>query len=70
MAALPRPSCFIAGFQNPVNPAALWVLDIFIKKRPIFDEMLQVLLSLKNSHLSAYKNCYDDINGSKVNLKD
>ena len=32
-------------------------MDMFFKKRPIFDEMLQVVLLLKNDHLSAYKNC-------------
>ena len=32
-------------------------MDMFIKRRPIFDEMLQVLLLLKNYHLSAYENC-------------
>ena len=42
---------------------------MFIKKKSIFDEMLQAVLSLKNYHLSAYQNCSDDINGSKVNLK-
>ena len=29
---------------------------MFIKKRSIFDEMLQVELSLKNHHQSAYEN--------------
>ena len=46
------------------------VIDIFIKKRPIFDEMLQAVLLLKKYYLSAYENCQDDINGSKLNLKD
>ena len=32
-------------------------MDMFIKKRAIFDEMLQAVLSLKNYHLSAYENC-------------
>ena len=45
-------------------------MDMFIKNRPIFDEMFQALLSLKNYHLSAYENCQDDINGLKLNLKD
>ena len=31
-------------------------MDIFIK-RPIFYEMLQVVLLLKKCHLSAYENC-------------
>ena len=62
MAALPRPSCFIAGFAEPSEPSSSLGFGHL--------QMLQVLLSLKNSHLSAYKNCYDDINGSKVNLKD
>ena len=45
------------------------VMDMFIK-RPIFDEMLQGVLSLKKYYLSAYENCQDDINRSKLNLKD
>ena len=31
-------------------------MDIFVK-RPIFYEMLQVVLLLKKCHLSAYENC-------------
>ena len=41
---------------------------MFMKKTPIFDEMLQAVLLFKN-YLMAYENYLDDI-GSKLKLKD
>ena len=43
---------FVVGF-----PCHLAHLDMFIKKRPIFVEMLQLLLLSKNYHLNAYEHC-------------
>ena len=42
---------------------------MFMKKTPIFAEMLQAVLLFKNYHLIAYENCLDDI-GLELKLKD
>ena len=41
-----------------------------IKKRSISDEILQVVLLLKNYYLGAHNNWYNEINRSELNLKD